>query len=264
MKGEINMKKKFLSITSLVLTFCVLFTVIAGAECKAYSWSIKRNGNKQPHFSAVQREVEKLGGYYLDKNHGDGASEKVLYLTFDAGYENGNIEKILNVLKKKNVTAAFFVLDNLILKNTELVKRMKDDGNLVCNHTKNHKDLSKSSFDEIKKDLTALEKIYEEKTGYTLDKYFRFPEGRYSFSALESVKNLGYKTVFWSFAYDDWDNRRQPSEEKAIKKILSNTHNGAVILLHPTSATNAAILERVIDAWQKEGYRLGTLDELCR
>jgi peptidoglycan-N-acetylmuramic acid deacetylase len=162
------------------------------------------------------------------------------------------------------VPAAFFVLDNLILKNADLVKRMTAEGHHVCNHTKNHKDLSEASFDQISNDLTDLEKLYEEKTGKELSKYFRFPEGKYSESALKCVAKLGYKTVFWSFAYDDWDNVRQPAPDKAIKKILENTHDGAVILLHPTSSTNAAILPVLIDQWRAMGYRFGTLDDLTK
>ena len=112
--------------------------------------------------------------------------------------------------------------------------------------------------------IDKLEKICKENTGITLDKYFRFPEGKYSIESLKCVNNLGYKTIFWSFGYADWDNDNQPSESYAIKKILSNTHNGAVILLHPTSSTNAKILPVLIDAWRDEGYRFGTLDELTR
>ena len=139
---------------------------------------------------------------------------------------------------------------------------MSDEGHLVCNHTKRHRDLTGCTREEIESDLSALEAIYTEKTGLSLAKYFRFPEGKYSKEALESVKSLGYKTVFWSFAYADWDNKRQPSPEFAKTKILSNTHNGAVILLHPNSKTNALILSELIDEWRNMGYSFGTLDEL--
>ncbi len=256
------MKKNICSVFSLLLLFTFIFNVSVNAQSKERSWYIVRNGNNQPKFSSEEESVSEFGGYFIDKNHGDNHQEKVLYLTFDAGYENGNIAKILDVMKEKDVKSAFFVLDNLIIKNPELIKRMKEEGHLVCNHTKNHKNLSDASFDEIKSDLLALEKICEEKAGCTMDKYFRFPEGKYSYSALKSVSELGYKTVFWSFAYEDWDNNNQPSEEWAINKILKNTHNGAVVLLHPTSKTNAKILGRVIDAWRAEGYKFGTLDEL--
>ena len=226
------------------------------------NWYVKRNGNKRPIFDESQLIVEKYNGYYIDKKLDDNSSDKVLYLTFDAGYENGNIEKILNTLKEEKVNAAFFLLDNIIIKNTDLVLRMKNEGHLVCNHTKNHKDLTKLNDSEIIKNVTDLEKIYEQKTGEQLSKYFRFPEGRYNENSLKCINSLGYKTIFWSFGYDDWDDSRQPSCDKAIKKILNNTHNGAVILLHPTSSTNAQILGTLIKAWREMGYRFGSLDEL--
>ena len=141
---------------------------------------------------------------------------------------------------------------------------MANEGHTVCNHTKNHKDLTKCSFDEIRKNLSDLEKIYEQKTGKIMSKYFRFPEGRFNEATLKYINELGYKTVFWSFGYEDWDNNRQPSCEKAIQKIIANTHNGEVILLHPTSTTNAEILPRLIDLWIDMGYSFGTLDQLTQ
>ncbi len=258
-----TVKKIFLRTASLILLFVSFTRINISAEASAYSWSIKRNGTCQPIFSDEQCQIEQYGGYYMDKKHGDKSNEKVLYLTYDAGYENGNIEKILDVMKEKGVSSAFFILDHLIIKNPELIERMKNEGHLVCNHTKNHRNLSGASAEEIKRDLTALEDICREITGTELDKFFRFPEGKYSISALKHVNQLGYKTIFWSFAYEDWDNKKQMSSDAAMKKILSNTHNGAVILLHPTSSTNAEILGQLIDSWRALGYRFGTLYELC-
>jgi len=160
------------------------------------------------------------------------------------------------------VSAAFFILDNIVLRNPDLVTRMKNEGHLVCNHTKSHKNICRMSKDEIAADLGALEELCFNKTGVDVAKYFRFPEGRYSEDALKTVYDLGYKSIFWSFAYADWDNNRQPAPEKAIKKVLENTHNGAVILLHPTSATNAEILPTLIKEWRAQGYTFGTLDDL--
>ena len=248
----------FILILSIIIYIIGSFSVSADAIC----WYIKRNGNSRPILSEEQMVIYKYSGTYIDRSVSDNSDDKRLYLTFDAGYENGNIERILDVLKKEDVPAAFFVLDNIILKNTDLIIRMVDEGHLVCNHTKNHKDLTKLSKDEIERCVLDLEKIYTEKTGRELSKYFRFPEGRYSCEALAKVQSLGYKTVFWSFAYDDWDNARQPRPERAIKKILANTHNGAVILLHPTSKTNADIMEALIGEWKAEGYRFCSLDEL--
>lgn len=168
------------------------------------------------------------------------------------------------MLKEKNVRGAFFILGNLVTSSTELVKRMGDEGHLVCNHTYRHRDMSKfTDKAEFAAELTSLEEAYRKATGRELSKYYRPPEGRFSERNLEFAADLGYSTIFWSFAYADWDNNKQPAEDYAMQKIMSNVHNGAVILLHPTSSTNAAILARVIDTLRGEGYRFGTLDELC-
>ena len=253
--------KKIIALLLIFTALISLFSFTVFAD-EGIGWYIKRNGNKQPIFTEEQRIVSNYSGYYIDKRLNDSSDTKVLYLTFDAGYENGNVEKILNVLKEKNVPAAFFLLDNIILKNTDLVIRMAEEGHLVCNHTKNHKNICAMNPEEISKNLSDLEKIYEQKTGKIMSKYFRFPEGKYNSYALKEVEKLGYKSIFWSLAYEDWDNVKQPSPEYATKKLLSNTHNGAVILLHPTSETNAEILSGLIDEWRRMGYEFGTLDQL--
>lgn len=254
-KGKLN---KFLAFILLTVLLFSLSNSISATE--ELHWYIKRCKGAAPDFPKEAEVISEYDAYYIDKSASD--EKKVIYLTFDAGYENGNIEKILNILKAEEVPAAFFLLDNIILKNTDLVLRMADEGHLVCNHTKNHKNLSSASEEEIARNLSALEKIYEEKTGREMSKYFRFPEGSYSIDALKCVRDLGYKTVFWSFAYDDWDNNRQPGNEKAIKKVLENTHNGAVMLFHPTSGTNAEIFPTLIREWKNMGYTFGTLDQL--
>ena len=255
------MNKKLISVLLIAALLLCAHGITAAAE-EGICWYVKRNGGKRPIFSKDQQIVENYGGYYLDKAVNDNSTDKVLYLTFDAGYENGNVELIMNTLKEKSVPGAFFLLDNIIMKNTDLVKRMNAEGHTVCNHTKNHKSIAGMSLEQIKKNLLDLEKIYEQKTGLKMSKYFRPPEGRYSEQSLAIINELGYKTIFWSLAYEDWDNDKQPDEQYAIKKLLSNTHNGAVILLHPTSATNAKILPILIDKWKEMGYRFGTLDEL--
>ena len=245
----------------LCITICI--TGINSYAASEGHWYIKHNKGGLPIFPSDANALSEYNVYYIDKSceeHG----EKKIYLTFDAGYENGNVEKILDTLKRESVPAAFFLLDNIIIKNTDLVIRMADEGHTVCNHTKNHKNLSHSAKEEIERNLLALEMIYKEKTGKDMAKYFRFPEGNYSIEAIKHVNDLGYKTIFWSFAYADWDNSRQQSREKAIKKILENTHNGAVILLHPTSSTNAEILPTLIAEWRGMGYSFGTLDELTK
>ena len=257
------MKKR---IFILLVVFGVAFNALGiNAEDKmpdGIGWYVPRSGNKMPTPSREQVKIEEYNGYYIDKKLTDTSDKKIIYLTFDAGYENGNVEKIMNTLKEKEVPAAFFLLDNIVLKNTDLVIRMENEGHLVCNHTKNHKNICKLTESEIKKNLSDLEKIYEQKTGKSMAKYFRFPEGKYNEETLSLINDMGYKTIFWSFAYADWDNNRQPQKDKAIDKILSNTHNGMVILLHPTSSVNAEILPILIDKWRDMGYSFGTLDEL--
>ena len=234
--------------------------LLADSGC---GWYIKRRGNLRPGFPSDAEELSGHGAIYIDEAFSDGMEEKRLYLTFDAGYENGNVERILDVLKNEDVPGAFFLLDNIILKAPHLVKRMEEEGHLVCNHTKRHKNLCAASREEIAEDLCALEKICLDKTGVTMSKYFRFPEGKYSIESARIVEELGYTTVFWSFAYEDWDNNRQMSAENAKKKILANTHNGAVILLHPTSKTNADILGELITEWRNMGYTFGRIDEIA-
>ncbi len=253
-------KKYFLILTAFVL----LLTVTVHAKEESIHWFCTRNKeHKQPLADPSLRFVEKYGGYYIDHRHGDESAEKVIYLTFDAGYENGNIAKILDIMKEEEVTGAFFVLKNLILKNQDLISRMANEGHLICNHTASHKDMTKcASLEEFKTELENLEKIYFETTGQKLSPYYRPPEGKFNETGMKYAQALGYKTVFWSFAYADWDNNRQMSPAEAKKKILSHVHNGEVMLLHPTSATNAAILKDVIRELKQEGYRFGSLDEL--
>lgn len=241
----------------LALIFNMSFVAFAAT---AHGWYVKRNGHNTPRFPSDAELLKEHGCYFIDND----TSCKRIYITFDAGYENGNVSRILDVLKDECVLAAFFVLDNIILKNTDLVMRMVDEGHLVCNHTLRHRDLSGATIDEIREDLTALEEIYEKNTGRKMSKYFRFPEGKYSLDAVMHLDALGYKTVFWSFAYEDWDNSKQMSKSKALKKVLDNTHDGAVMLFHPTSSTNADIFPDLIRSWKEMGYSFGTLDELTR
>ena len=246
-----------------ILQLATLLCVSVSADT-AIGWYCTRNkDNKQPLAAPELRFVEEYGGYYVDKRHGDDNTDKVVYLTFDAGYENGNVEKILDTMKEEDVKGAFFILGNLISKNTDLVKRMADEGHTVCNHTNRHKDMTTTrSLEEFRAELEALENIYREYTGREMAKYYRPPEGRFNEANMKYANELGYKTIFWSFAYADWDNSKQMSAEAAKKKIMDNIHNGAVILLHPTSATNAAILGDVIRELRSQGFRFGTLDEL--
>lgn len=226
----------------------------------AFNWYCRHLKNGEiPPCPPEMSFISECGGVYI----GD-PNDKVIYLTFDAGYENGNIAKILDTMKEKEVTGAFFVLENIAKQNSDLLRRMADEGHLICNHTAKHKDMT-SVTDEaaFKAELDALNEVCKEIAGVECAPFYRPPEGRFSRTNLEMAKNLGYTTVFWSFAYADWDNNSQPSPDAAKQKILDGTHNGMVLLLHPTSATNAAILGDLIDTWKADGYRFGSLNELA-
>ena len=255
--------KIIIAIVASLMLVCAL-TLSCFAADGALSWYCVRNReHKQPVLGSDLAFAEGMGAYYVDRAHSDDAQQKVVYLTFDAGYENGNIARILDTLAQKQVSGAFFILGNLIWKNPELVRRIADEGHLVCNHTLMHKDMSAiSDFEQFRGELEALETEYSNCTGRELSRFFRPPEGRFCADTLRFAERLGYKTVFWSFAYEDWNNDRQMPAETAKRKIMDNVHNGAIILLHPTSATNAAILGDTIDMLRAQGYSFGSLDEL--
>lgn len=256
--------KKILSGAVCVLLFVnILIPVISVNAAEEMHWYCKRNKeHKQPLIDTDMSFIENCGGYYVDKRYGDGCDEKVIYLTFDVGYENGNVEKIMDTLKEEDVKGSFFVLGNVIDKNPELIKRMNDEGHIVCNHTTHHKNLVGAGKEAFDAELLTLEKKYKELTGNEMAKFYRPPEGTFDKTTLEYASELGYTTVFWSFAYADWDNNKQMSEDRAMEKIMSNIHNGEIMLLHPTSDTNAKIMGRVIKELKNKGYRFCTLDEL--
>ena len=256
------MKRIFLKILLFCLAF-VLLTPTIQIKARECHWYVKRNADhKQPLCDAELSFIEQNGGIYADKNHGDGADEKVIYLTFDVGYENGNVAKIMDVLKNEGVKGSFFILGNVISREPELIKRMVNEGHLAGNHTLTHKNLTGATFEEFSKELKALEDSYRELTGKELAKFFRPPEGTFNGEMLKMAQSLGYKTVFWSFAYADWDNSAQMGEDAALKKILDNVHNGEIMLLHPTSATNAKIMQRLIKELKNQGYKFATLENL--
>lgn len=244
-------------ITALVLTLRLIF----GGALETGNWGLSfRSEGSAPLGPASAQQLAEYDGVYL----GDTA-EKVIYLTFDAGYENGCTARILDTLKSHDVPAAFFLVGNYMEKNGDLVRRMVDEGHIVGNHTMHHHDMSKlSDKAAFSKELTDLENLFRQVTGKELPKYYRPPQGIYSEENLKMAQELGYKTVFWSLAYVDWQNDHQPSAEYAFSKLLPRTHNGAVVLLHSTSATNAEILPQLLEQWKSMGYRFGTLDELYK
>jgi len=257
------MKRAGIVTVTLILFAAILALPVraAGGECHWYFH--KNKEHKQPPIPSEFGFAEQYGGVYIDHSHGDDDGDKVIYLTFDAGYENGNVEKVLNALRDAGAVGSFFVLSNLAKSNPDLLKRMVSEGHTVCNHTAHHPNLSRASKEKIEAEIHGLEDAVEAVIGQKPAPYFRPPEGSFSEEMLKTVYEMGYHTVFWSFAYADWDNARQPDPEASLKKILAHTHNGEVLLLHPTSATNAAILPRLLAALTAEGYRFGTMDELC-
>ncbi len=255
-------------IVCLLLCFIFVFAgvISVNAVGKAASWyCVRRKDHSQPELPSELNFTRGYDVFWIDEqNNSFDSSDKVIYLTFDAGYENGNIEKIIDVLKEENVQASFFILDNMIIKNEKLVQRMIDEGHTVANHTLKHKDMTKlNSIEEVAKELGDLEALYESAYGVKMPKLYRPPEGKLSEESLKWAQELGYKAVMWSFAYADWDNGKQPSREYAMKKIMDNLHNGEVMLLHPTSSTNAQIMKDMIKELKSKGFRFATVEELC-
>ena len=246
-------------LTAIALTVLGVVRVFYEAAVPTASWGLSfRQEGSAPVGTAGMEQLRQYDAAYL----GD-TREKVLYLTFDAGYENGCTEQVLDTLKKHQVRAAFFLVGNYIERNADLVRRMVEEGHIVGNHTMHHYDMSRLSGKEtFSKELTDLEDLFRQTTGKELPKFYRPPQGVYSQDNLKMAKELGYKTVFWSLAYVDWLNDKQPTREEAFRKLLPRTHNGAVVLLHSTSKTNAEILNELIGKWKAQGYRFGTLEEL--
>lgn len=211
-----------------------------------------------PVGNATAEELAQYNACYV----GD-TSKKIIYLTFDCGYENGFTEPILDTLKKHNAPAAFFVVGNMIESAPDIIRRMADEGHIVGNHTYHHPDMSaiadKTAFQQ---ELTAVEEAYNRVTGQTMPKMYRPPQGKYSATNLQMAKELGYCTYFWSLAYVDWYVDKQPTKEQAFDKLLTRIHPGAVVLLHSTSATNAAIMDELLTKWKELGYTFGALSDL--
>ena len=241
------------AVTALIIMQFTTSTIPTGAWGLSY-----RQENTAPIGPASLDELARFDAAYLGN-----IQEPVIYLTFDAGYENGCTAKILDILQKHNVPAAFFLVGNYIEKNTDLVRRMVEEGHIVGNHTMHHYDMSKlSDKDAFAKELTDLETLFRETTGKELPKYYRPPQGIYSKENLRMAKELGYRTVFWSLAYVDWKNDQQPSREEAFEKLIPRIHNGAVVLLHSTSQTNTEILDELLSKWKEMGYRFASIDEI--
>ena len=212
-----------------------------------------------PLGNATKEYLQKFDALYT----GD-TKEKTLYITFDAGFENGNTEQILDALKKHEVKAVFFLVGNYLETQPELVKRMVEEGHTVANHTYSHPDMSKiADRESFSAELTKNEALFREITGLEMPKLYRPPQGKFCEENLQMAQELGYKTVFWSLAYVDWYTEDQPTKEQAFSKLLPRVHPGAVVLLHSTSSTNARILDELLTKWEEMGYTFGDLETLC-
>ena len=250
---------------AVVIAGSALFTGAKVAEDLAIdtsadgNWGLSFQQEGQAPVTNVTAEfLSQYDGYYM----GD-SSEKNLYLTFDAGYENGYTAGILDVLKKHDVKAAFFLVGNYLKTSPELVKRMVSEGHTVGNHTYSHPDMSAiSTEDAFREELSKLEEEYKSVTGKEMLKYYRPPQGKYSEANLKMAKDLGYRTIFWRLAYVDWYESDQPTKEEAFNKLIPRVHPGAIVLLHSTSKTNAEILDELLIKWENMGYKFKSITEL--
>ena len=239
----------------------VAVTGEAVIPASAANWGLSfQTEGQAPVGNATQEFLSQYDAWYL----GD-TSKKVIYLTFDCGYENGYTETILDALKNHNAPAAFFVVGNMIETAPDIIRRMVAEGHIVGNHTNHHPDMSAISDQAaFKQELDELAALYEETVGQPLPMYYRPPQGKYSEENLKQAQALGYKTIFWSLAYVDWYVDDQPTAEEAYAKLLPRIHDGAIVLLHSTSQTNAEILDDLLTKWEEMGYTFASLDELTQ
>lgn len=223
------------------------------------AWWFKRNETHQPSGCQEEFDIEQYHAYYVNRE----TEDSVIYLTFDCGYENGYTPAILDTLKEQNVKAIFFVTQTFIRDNPELVKRMKEEGHMVGNHTITHPSLPGLSIEEQRGEINGCAEYMKEATGYDMDPYIRPPKGEYSERTLQLCEDMGYCTVFWSIAYLDYEVDNQPSAEYVLQHFDKYYHPGAMPLLHNVSSANAQALPQLIENLREAGYRFGTIDEFC-
>ena len=259
-------RKTIVYVLSGVLVLFMGIVIISGMTANRavmtnadVNWGLSFNSaDGIPTGNASAEKLKTYNAYYT----GD-TKDKKIYLTFDAGYENGYTEKILDVLKKHNTKATFFLVGNFLKTSPELVKRMAEEGHIVGNHTMTHPDMSAiSDMESFKKEIEGVESLYKEVTGKNLLKIYRPPQGKYSEDNLRMAQEVGYKTIFWSLAYVDWYNDNQPTKEQAFDKLIPRIHNGAIVLLHSTSKTNSEILDELLTKWEDMGYIISPITEL--
>ena len=268
MKVHIFGKKQVLYVVLAIILLCIGMVCalravnrLGAAEAAAgiTDWGLSfQSEGAPPVANASQEYLRNFDALYV----GD-ANKKEIYITFDAGFENGNTERILDALKKHGVKATFFLVGNYFETQPELVKRMAEEGHTIGNHTYSHPDMSKiSDLNSFQKEMKEVETLYREITGQEMTKYYRPPQGKYSTENLKMAQQLGYQTFFWSLAYVDWYQDQQPTKEEAFSKLLPRIHPGAIVLLHNTSATNGNILDELLAKWEEQGYTFHSLAEL--
>lgn len=272
MKHAPELKKALLLLLLFVAAYCagtgVGFLISTFREAPARETSAEAyenwglsfpNKGERPVGNADISDLSALNAAYCEDTN-----EKVIYLTFDCGYENGNTESILDALKKHNAPAAFFIVGTFLRDNPDIVKRMVEEGHTVGNHTWHHPDMSSISTESaFREELESVESLFEETTGQKMSPYYRPPQGKFSTANLQMAKDLGYSTFFWSLAYVDWYEDDQPTKEEAFEKLLGRIHPGAVVLLHNTSSTNAQILDELLTKWEEMGYHFAPLSQLA-
>ncbi len=252
--------KKTIGVFILSLIISLFLNLFASAsQDRVYGWGMKpgKTGEKPDVGQLYESILSRHNAFYIDKT-----TSKRLYLTFDAGYENGYTSKILDVLKKHKVSATFFLVGDYLEREQDLVKRMVKEGHFIGNHTWSHKDLTKLSKEEYAKELTEFEEYYRQLTGKNLVKILRPPAGTFSERSLKIADELGYYTIFWSLAYKDWEVERQHGSEYAYNQVMKRIHPGAIILLHNVSKDNALALEKIIIDLRQQGYEFEPITTL--
>ena len=269
MKVHIFGKKQVLYVVLAIILLCIgmvcalravnrLGAAEAAASITDWGLSFQSEG-APPDANASQEYLRNFDALYV----GD-ANQKEIYITFDAGFENGNTERILDALKKHGVKATFFLVGNYFETQPELVKRMAEEGHTIGNHTYSHPDMSKiGDIQSFQTELQKNEALYRDILGSEMPKLYRPPQGKFCEENLKMAQQLGYSTVFWSLAYVDWYTDDQPTPEQAFSKLLPRIHPGAVVLLHSTSSTNAEILDELLTKWEETGYSFGDLEAYC-
>ena len=269
MKVHIFGKKQVLYVVLAIILLCIGMVCalravnhLGAAEAAAgiTDWGLSfQSEGAPPVANASQEYLRNFDALYV----GD-ANKKEIYITFDAGFENGNTERILDALKKHGVKATFFLVGNYFETQPKLVKRMAEEGHTIGNHTYSHPDMSKiSDIQSFQTELQKNEALYRDILGSEMPKLYRPPQGKFCEENLKMAQQLGYSTVFWSLAYVDWYTDDQPTPEQAFSKLLPRIHPGAVVLLHSTSSTNAEILDELLTKWEETGYSFGDLEAYC-